>query len=220
MQSAQGIFTASDNAIINFDIGFHPTYIELISAIGSTELIHRFYRVLADAEATGQYGFISNGAGALTPNSSGSGIILYEEGEDVGVLIVHPSSLKKVIASVADWVASTSVVGRTTTAIGTVRRPTKHNGRVYECTTSGTGHTAEPTWPTVIGDTVTEGAGSAIWTCRLEETYKAGGQGFSIEAGIVIDSDKWVFRAVKDDKWEDFGDVQGVNPVRFESNKR
>jgi len=46
------------------------------------------------------------------------------------------------------------------------RIPTTANGFVYECTTAGTSHAAtEPTWPTTIGDTVSDG--TAVWTCRM-----------------------------------------------------
>jgi len=43
--------------------------------------------------------------------------------------------------------------------------PTALNGYVYECTVAGTSHAAtEPTWPTTIGNTVTDG--TATWRCE------------------------------------------------------
>ena len=43
--------------------------------------------------------------------------------------------------------------------------PTTANGYIYECTTVGTtSATIEPTWPTTIGGTVTDG--TVVWTCR------------------------------------------------------
>lgn len=45
-------------------------------------------------------------------------------------------------------------------------RPTdgNQNGFFYQCTTSGTTHASvEPTWPTTIGNTVSDG--SVVWTC-------------------------------------------------------
>ncbi len=221
MQSVQIAFVA-DGGLMNFDIGFKPSYIELISAITGTELMHRFYRALADAELSGQYGIIDDGAGVLSVNSSGSGIILYDEGEDIGVLILHPGSGKKVIVTVADWLAATSYSAgeRSATAIGTIVRPPIHNGRVFELTTDTGSGTSEPSsWDVQPGETVTDG-GSNIWTCRKEETFKAGGMGFAVEAGISTDSEKWVARAVLDDIWEDLGDIDGYDPIRMQSGQR
>lgn len=53
------------------------------------------------------------------------------------------------------WAASTLM------AIGQRRRPTTANGHVYEPTTVGYTGTAEPTWPTTINATVTDG--DVIW---------------------------------------------------------
>ncbi len=222
------MFIASNAAIAYFDVGFVPDYIEAISALSGTELMHRFYRVLAQAAVdngaavSGQYGIIDDGAGVLAENSSGSGFLTYEEGEDVGVLIIHPASGKKVIASVLDWLAATSYATgqRSTTAVGTIVRPPTHNGRVFELTTDTAAGTSEPSsWDVEPGQTVTDG-GANIWTCRVEEVFKAGGQGFAIEAGILTDSEKWVLRFVKEDVMEDFGDLQGVDPNRFTKAKR
>jgi len=56
------------------------------------------------------------------------------------------------------WQASTAY------SLGDVVRPTTRNGYVYECTTAGTSDAAEPTWPTTVGNTVTDG--TVVWTCR------------------------------------------------------
>lgn len=44
-------------------------------------------------------------------------------------------------------------------------------GYAYECTVAGTSHaTVEPTWPTTLGQTVTDG--TVTWTCRPAVTYR------------------------------------------------
>lgn len=227
MKSGQVTFIA-DGGLMNFDVGFIPDYVELISAINGTELVYRFFRVLAQkaiddgAAVNGQYGIADDGAGVLAPCASGSGFLTYEEGEDLGVLIEHPGSGKKVVASVADWLAATSYAAgeRSATAIGTIVRPPTHNGYVYELTTDTAAGTSEPSsWPTVPGQTATDG-GSNVWTCRLEEVFKSGGQGFAIQATISTDSEVWVARYVQDDIMEDLGDIDGQDPIRLERAKR
>lgn len=48
------------------------------------------------------------------------------------------------------------------------RIPTTDNGLCYECTTAGTSDSSEtpvePTWPTIVTETVADG--TVVWTCR------------------------------------------------------
>jgi len=70
------------------------------------------------------------------------------------------TSLQAVLDKTA-WVASTAY------AVGDYVRPTSVDEGslfVYECTTAGTSGTAEPTWPTTDGTTVTDN--TAVWTTR------------------------------------------------------
>lgn len=53
--------------------------------------------------------------------------------------------------------------GATAYLVGQIVRPTAGNGFVYMVNTAGTSDGAEPTWPTVIGQTVTDG--TVQWTC-------------------------------------------------------
>ncbi len=47
--------------------------------------------------------------------------------------------------------------------------PTTLNGYIYECTVGGTSHaTTEPTWPTTIGSTVTDG--TVTWRCEAADS--------------------------------------------------
>lgn len=63
--------------------------------------------------------------------------------------------------AIPDWLASTAY------ALGYSARPTTPNGYRYEVTTAGTSNSSEPTWPTTIGNTVTDG--TVVWTCVAEE---------------------------------------------------
>lgn len=55
------------------------------------------------------------------------------------------------------WAATTAKV------VGNSVRPTTSNGLKYICTTAGATGSSEPTWPTTIGGTVTDG--TVTWTC-------------------------------------------------------
>ena len=61
-------------------------------------------------------------------------------------------------AAPADWAATT------TYDLADEAKSTVDNGFWYECTTAGTSDGTEPTWPTTIGATVTDG--SVVWTCE------------------------------------------------------
>jgi len=54
---------------------------------------------------------------------------------------------------------------------GTIVEPTTPNGFVYICTVAGTA-TGEPTWPTVLGGTVTDG--TVTWRCHAYDCALAG----------------------------------------------
>jgi hypothetical protein len=60
------------------------------------------------------------------------------------------------------WTTATAL------ALGVSRRPTAPTGYRYQVTTAGTTHAStQPTWPTVIGSTVSDG--TVVWTCVAEE---------------------------------------------------
>jgi len=73
-------------------------------------------------------------------------------------------NIKKVVAIplqtriTSTWAASKAY------SLGDFVVPSTVNGYIYECTTAGTSGTAEPTWPTTVGTTVTDN--TAVWTCR------------------------------------------------------
>jgi len=57
----------------------------------------------------------------------------------------------------AAWTASTAY------ALNALVRPTTQTRYGYRCITAGTSGTIEPTWPTVVGETVTDG--TVVWIC-------------------------------------------------------
>lgn len=91
---------------------------------------------------------------------------------------------------------STYIHGSTAVTKNKTCVPTVANGYYYIATTAGTTGTVEPTWPTTINATVTDG--SVVWTCK-------GWNGLPYKTGIIslvptpIVLDSYVFITLKDD---------------------
>ncbi len=81
--------------------------------------------------------------------------------DNIGLPLIWSASADAFIEFVAnaDWVASTAYT------VGDVVKPSTQNGFEYVALNSDTSHSAEPTWPTTPGATVTE-TGDQVWMCR------------------------------------------------------
>ena len=87
-----------------------------------------------------QYSVWPGGPQALTGNSNAVG-----------------NATNKSDAAVPTWAATTAKT------LGQMVTPTVANNYTYQCTTQGTTDGSQPTWPTTIGATVTDG--TVVWTC-------------------------------------------------------
>ena len=66
------------------------------------------------------------------------------------------------------FVAPKAYAASTAYAEGDYVMPAAVPGKVFECTTAGTSHTAAPSWATPnVGATLAEGAGTCVWTRRV-----------------------------------------------------
>lgn len=86
-----------------------------------------------------------------------------------GTVWLAQTAGKTGLAQPLDTAAATSVTWAASTAYALNDRavPTTRNGYVYKVTVAGTSGASEPTWPTVIGNTVVDGG--VTWEC--EEQY-------------------------------------------------
>lgn len=206
---------------VNVECGFIPDYVQAISAIGGTEITFEWWKVLYDtvAAAKGKFGFVTSIAPAHVAAAT-NGIIPYDTSIE-SVLLPAPDSDGVVMApSIADYSTTTTYVARDLSAgvevLGSVVRPTTHNGFVYECiVASGGAAGAEPTsWGTTVGGRTVAGSGDE-WICREERIARRGVKGFTLGATICTNGEEWVFRAEKHDRHADMGDADVENPVTF-----
>jgi hypothetical protein len=90
------------------------------------------------------------GSAAATHNFNAAAVV---------VTRISSSQFSYTITATSQLAAGTATIQRLEVAV----TPVTKNGRKYICTTAGTSGATEPTWPTTVGNTVTDG--TAIWTC-------------------------------------------------------
>ena len=219
-----GKFLAS-TAEVNVECGFVPDYIEAFSALGGTEIKYEWFKVLYDycIAALGRFGFVTDGAPAHVAAAT-NGFRPYDTSVESVVLPAPDGDGYVKAASIADYDdTEAAYTARDLSAgvevLGSVVRPTTHNGFVYECIVTGGAGVTEPTWPTKVGDTVSD-AGVNTWICREERVVRTGVKGFTVGATICTDGEYWVFKAELHDRYNDMGDADVENPVTFGDHMR
>jgi len=201
----------SDGNTLNVILGFVPDYLEIYFDFTgvAAPTIYKWSKAIADGALTGQYGFQDASTGDwVACADAANGIVAFDSSGDY-VLIDSPipaAGKKATAVNTTAW-ASLTPVARSATVIGTIKRPTVRNGRIYECTTLVGAATTEPTtWPTTPGATVLDG-GTNVWTCRMEEVCRGGGKGFTLGATLQSDEDYAHFIAYRTDKDRYLGDA-------------
>jgi hypothetical protein len=215
---ASGTYISSDDAV-QVEVGFVPDRVKLTTAVGGTELVYDWYKVLGDTSAgTGQYGILDTAGVKSTPSTAATGIIALSS-DDTGVLIESPQDSGKLIFvstdDIADWEASTAYTpARSATTVGKLLYPTTRKDFVFELTTAGTSGATEPAGFATAkpGETVTDN--TAVWTCREQDVTKRGVNGFQVGVTVCTDGEIHVWTAEKHDVSEDQGDADLTNPVR------
>lgn len=81
------------------------------------------------------------------------------------VILLQSAGYRPAVSARANSTAYTA--GTVAAKTGSVRAPLVPNGFQYRCTTSGTSAASEPVFPTVPGQTVTDG--TVVWTCEVAE---------------------------------------------------
>ncbi len=220
VEIVSGKFIAANAVATNVECGFVPSLIQLIKALGATEIHYKWHRVLYDhaAAGTGKFGYQVDVA-PVPLASANDGFIPYDVSIE-SVLLPAPDADGVVMApSILDYNAATTYVARDLSAgveiLGSAIRPTIHNGFVYECVVaSGGAAGAEPTFGTVVGGRTVAGSGDE-WICRDERIARRGVKGFTVGSTLSVDGEFWVFDAQKHDRFNFMGDADVENPVTF-----
>lgn len=91
--------------------------------------------------------------------------------------------------------AATARANTTPYALNAYATPATPNDRYYKATTAGTSGGTVPTWPTTIGDTVTDG--TVVWTCAGKTTlvadtdYQVRAAGLLVSEGATLAGESW-----------------------------
>ncbi len=155
-----------------------------------------------------EYGILNTGStGVLTyMDTVAKGISAYDGSKVLQVLIENPStSDDEAVTLSADFVAGAAQpTARTASAVGTVVRPSTHNGYCYECTADAGVYGTEPTWPTTPGETVSDGTNT--WICREENLVASEGLGITL-GGTLLENDMIVYVTAFRGNADDIGDI-------------
>lgn len=155
-----------------------------------------------------EYGILNTGStGILTyMDTVAKGISAYDGSKVLQVLIENPSTGDdEAVTLAADFVAGAAQpTARTATAVGTVVRPSTHNGYCYECTISAGVYGAEPTWPLTPGTTISDGTNT--WITREENLVASEGLGITL-GGTLLENDKIVYVEAYRGEAVDVGDI-------------
>lgn len=205
------------DAAINLELGFIPTYVEIFKQHGTVTAASLLkwwgeeYEddTVVDA-ADQEYGVIITN-GVQSEADANTGISSYNGAKTPQVLVESPIPGKGLVKKDCfdyDYQVANTVTPalRTGTVIGTIVRPTTANGYVYECTATTGACVTEPTWPTTVGDTVTDD-GTNTWTCREENIVANKGLGITLGSTLAASSIPLFITAWEADQYTDLGTV-------------
>lgn len=199
-------------AAYNMELGFEPNLVtvDLVSTAAAS-IRYRWFGRNQQEHATcvtdsTEYGVkITEGVTSIC-DTVAKGISLYAGSKTPRVLIEHPLTGLLEPQSVADYTSTLAeaATARSATVIGTILRPTTHNGYVYECSdTTGSAGSSEPTWGTTPGEETVDGTLS--FTCRKENITAGKGKGITLGATLLASGDLFFVCAYMLDDIVDLG---------------
>lgn len=215
MKMNTGSFVANGSAV-NVDVGFIPDFVIAFEGLEEgTWQAHYWNRERIDAaSAVGQFGLLEAAGTHSVHAAAVNGFAPYDT-TTPKVMLPNPNGSDVDLAATLPlaWTQarSSAASARSTTALGTVIKPTSgnENGLIFECTNDATGGATEPTWPTKVGDSVTDG--TVVWIARESKIKDVGVKGFTLGATGQTDSDQWQWIAFAADKVSPDKDMDNVD---------
>ncbi len=89
--------------------------------------------------------------------------VLADRYYQLGATVANPSGVRNVTSITVAAGTITNAAVSTAYSLGAIVKPVTTPLYAYQCTVAGTSGTTAPTWPTVVGTTVTDG--TATWIC-------------------------------------------------------
>lgn len=217
MKKNGGDFIADGNAV-DIDIGFIPDYFRALSKFEETnQITYEWWRSRSETNnQNGQFGLVrpSGGGSVVLAADADNGIQeLDEANNQVSLPAVLGDGVQPADPPDPYTVQrSTDATARSTTALGTILKPSIGNetGYIYECTVAGTG-SAEPTWNTVPGGITADN--DVRYITREEKVIQGNVKGVTIGATIMTDTDEWTWEAEQWDKVSPEVDAVSNDPV-------
>lgn len=204
----------ADGLATIIDIGFVPDEVELRLDEGTNPDIVTWIKRMYDDESI--YGHLLTGSSGVVTRliTAATGISAYDTVNPRVMLPAPDGEGEEAAAMPSNFVAGTAQpTARTTAVLGTVVKPSvgNENGYIYECTVSAGVYGTEPTtWPTIPGNTVSDGTNT--WMCREEKVRNIGVKGVQIGADVSqnTNGNQCYLKAVRYDKDPDDIDAGGV----------
>lgn len=211
----------------NLELGFSPHHVRVLVCDTAPIIYEWWGKIMNDSllAIAGSWEFgtkFVGGSSATYMADAETGISAFDGSKTPQVLIADPSTgdLTKTTLGVKTAVAgvrnvdynpltdyNTYGVNRSSTLIGTIIRPTTHNGCVYELHTKSSGAAGtEPDWGTVPGETTTDPSDN-IWICREENIVASKGLGITLGYTLLEDGKEVYVIAERFNRYEDIGAI-------------
>ncbi len=222
MDIKSGYWKSANAVAANIILGFVPDWLMLYTNVVAAPILYWWNRAHGASALAGKYGWTDASTGAWAACADADNGVIAFNSTGLYAMVLSPIvGIGKKATLVRDYLRLTAAldgraVARAATITGTITQPTTKNGYLYECTTvHASDTTVDPTWPKIIGATVTDNEGR-VWTCIEHSMVRGGGKGFTFGKTIAVTDEYIHFIAFKTDRDKYLGDAADGD-IRFDN---